>query len=211
MRNTKDNSNNEGFVLPILILVILILTASFTYSYYQNKGNNKSYDDLMKTTGKLIEINENQFNNWTTYTDVSKAYSFKCPSNWTYDNKQVDYNSKVKINKCILENEVSKYEFIDGIIVKIGFIPDEVAASEEMYAKNIGEVIQNQDNYQTYTMNGFDVWMSLANDSHTLKMVARKTVNGGFYEIAADAAGNMVSDEQYKSDLDMMMNSFKIN
>ena len=200
MKHTK----NKGFILPtILFVVILLLASYFAYNYYSNRSD----DNLEIVDEKNVE---KIYEGWNTYTNNDGKFSFSCPSDWTYDT-QMDYDAMIKTSSCTKAYQVSKYEFSDGIIVSVGFVPFDVEAQNKTYADNKIGVIMNQPDYQNYTNNGFENYVSMSGNNRAVKfdLNARKTTSNGYYEITAQGYGETQTDQYYKDLADKIVASFK--
>ena len=190
--------NSTKIFIAIIVTFVLFVFLYYKYTIYKPLQNKQAGVDMTTSS-------------WKQYKNLEGKYSFKCPSDWEFDDMQVDYNAMIKIYKCTKAYEVTKYEFIDGIVLSVGFVPLDVEEKNKTYADNKVEVIKNQPDYQSYTINGFKTWvlMSGYNRSTKFSFTARKRTPEGYFEITASADGDTHTDQYYKDLVDSVIGSFQ--
>lgn len=185
------------FILVILIILILGVTAYFGYKYF--KPTNQLSAPLATVSpvpSSVFAVNPLNF-------------SFDCPGGWTLS-KNLDYGGKVETSECSL-TYAGLYSFDDGGRLTMGFVPDSIPTSEKVYSDSQISTLKTFSNVSLYSNNGFEGWISMKNDSHTLRMVARLYIDGGYYEATALGVGDTKTDLEYKAIFDKMISSFSLN
>ncbi len=147
---------------------------------------------------------------WQTYT--SPTFSYKYPKGWTCRESK-DYNNGQIIKGLCGITYKNTGAFDDGINISFGFVPQHIATTDRWSGKLWSEIkmdgVQNQQNARTYSNNNFIGWISMKNQVHTLRLVARYLVDNGYYEVEAYAMGDTKTDEEYKKIIDKIITSFE--
>lgn len=154
-----------------------------------------------------IEIGENIYNN-------SRNFSFICPGDWSLgDNK--DYGGQITSGEC---NKIysGEYALDDGVRITFSFVPKDLADNysysdvQGNYSEMIFNDIRDESNAQLYVNSGFSGWISMKNQKHTMRLVARYQAGDGYYEVRADASGNTKTDQEFKTIIDNIIKTFYI-
>lgn len=139
-------------------------------------------------------------------------FTYQCPTDWSQGVNK-NYNGQVDLSECskIYSGEIS---FDDGISIRFGYVTDEIAENYvwagEKWADTIFNGVKDEPNAQEYENNNFSGWLSMNNQRHTLKMIARYKVSGGYYEVTADAMGDTKADSEFKQFVDDIVSTFEI-
>jgi hypothetical protein len=188
----------KGFAPLVIILILAILGVGGYFGYkYLYSGNKLSIPSATSSPTPSAVASQNPEN-----------FSYNCPSGWTLG-ENLDYGGKVKLKECSLIF-ASKFAFDDGGMFTLGFVPDSITQDERSYSDSQIKTLKTFANTTTYSNNGFEGFISMKNESHTLLIIARKNVTGGYYEATALGMGETKTDQEYKAIFDQMFSSFKI-
>lgn len=172
--------------------------------------NQKDENSNQVTTPVTTPTPTDQKSNWQVYSNVQ--FTYKCPSDWSL-NKNLNYNGQVELSECskIYSGKIS---FDDGVSASFGFVPQSVADNYEWAGQKWSDTlindVKNEPNAQQYSNNNFVGWISTKNQKHTLKLIARYQINGGYYELSADAMGDTKTDHEFKKMIDDIVSTFSI-
>lgn len=188
-----------------LIVILLIVVASIGIYLWQRSTQDNS--QTLITTSPSPEISASI--SGQVYAD--KNFSYVCPEDWTLG-KNKNYNGEVDLSECsmIYSGQMS---FDDGVDITFGYVPQNIADSidttGQKYSDTILNQVKNQDNVEAYTNGNFVGYISNKNEQHTLALVARYEVEGGYYEVVASAMGDTKTDTQYKKMVDDIISTFQ--
>jgi len=199
LKNTKQNLEQK-----ISMLQNQINQLQQQVDFTQNQKNN---DNSQIITPPLVGPKSN----WQVYSNTKFLY--KCPQEWSIHSNK-NYNGQVELSECskIYSGKIS---FDDGVGVSFGFVPQNVADNYEWAGQKWSDIlindIKNEPNAQYYSNNNFIGWISMKNQKHTLRLIARHQVDGGYYEVSAEAAGDTKTDKEFKEIIDKIISTFEIN
>ncbi|MDD3284424.1 MAG: hypothetical protein PHZ07_02415 [Patescibacteria group bacterium] len=154
-----------------------------------------------------IEMGENIYKN-------SDKFSFVCPGGWTLSENK-DYGGNVLVGQCGKVYS-RQYALDDGININFGFVPQNLANTysysevQGKYSEMIFNEIKNESNAQLYENGSFSGWISMKNQKHTMRIIARYQVEDGYYEVRANASGNTKTDQEFKKMIDDIIETFYI-
>lgn len=167
------------------------------------------YDPLVAGSARLEDRND--ISNWQTYTSEKYGFEFKCPIDWQ-TNQNKNYGGSVDLTDCS-KIYSGVYAFDDGISVSFGFVPENIADNYGWGGKNwanqLFESVRDEKNSQPYFNNGFEGWISMETQIHTLKLIARHEAENGYYEVSADAMGDTKTDEEFKEIVNNIVSTFR--
>jgi len=163
------------------------------------------------TTPVAKPVSNDQKPNWQVHSNA--RFDYKCPNDWSL-NENLNHNGQVELSACSKMYSSSKISFDDGVIVSFGFVPQTVADNYEWsgqkWSDTLIDEVKNESNAQQYSNNNFVGWISMKNSKHTLKIIARYQVDGGYYELSADATGDTKTDQEFKKNIDDIVSTFSI-
>lgn len=161
-------------------------------------------------TQKQDTTTPKQTSDYQTFSN--DRFTYQCPAGWYLgDNK--NYNAQIDLSECskIYSGE---YAFDDGISLTFGFVPQGVADNykwnNEKWSGTLLNEVKNEENVEPYSNNNFTGWISGKNERHTLKLIARYPVEGGYYEMIANVAGDTKTEAEFKQMIDEIISSFKV-
>lgn len=165
--------------------------------------------DIVKTFKLQELISSDTMLNWQTYSD--SKFSYKCPLDWTLGENK-NYNGQVDLSEC---SKIYSGQLVldDGVRITFGYVPQVVADNYfwagQKWSETLINEVKNETNAQPYSNNNFIGWISMKNQKHTLSLIARYQVNGGYYEASAIAMGDSQTDQQYKQIIDEIISTFE--
>ena len=183
--------------------------------------HNVRWDNLMNlftrlalgiTDADLAKVGVIDTTDWQTYRNSEYGYEYKCPAGWEL-HQNVDYGGDVDLSVCS-KIYSGKHAFDDGVSVSFGFVPLSVAenyySAGKKWSETLMDNVKSQPNATKYLNNSFDGWISLKHSGHTLILLARRQVNGGYYEVSVSAVGDTKTDKEYKVIVDQIISTFKL-
>jgi len=230
MLNPQPKSNTLLTIVISVLGTAIVVGAGMYFVMARNNssGNQQALEKQIEYLNKKIEILESQkqanskdvenkeqenqdiFADWQIYSNTK--FTYKCPTEWSL-NKNVNYNGQVELSECS-KIYSGKFSFDDGVSVSFGFVPQNVADTYEWAGEKWSDTllngVKNESNAQNYANNNFVGWISMKNQKHTLKLIARHQVGGGYYELSADAVGDTKTDTEFKKMIDDIISTFEI-
>jgi len=204
----QPSRDSHWITTASMALFVLMSLGVIVFLYYQNqqlKSMLASYQTPV--TSPTPTATADPTANWKTYTNTGQNFSYRCPTEWNLG-KNLNYDGKVETSECSIIYS-GKFSFDDGGTVTLGFVPNPIAKTQSSYANTEVNSVKTQSNVQTYSNNGFEGWISMKNEAHTLQMIARKNVAGGYYEVTALAVGETKTEQEYKTFFDQILSTFK--
>lgn len=204
--NNKQELEQQIFVLQNEVNQLKNIQLTQDQSIIKQDQQDKSIESA--TVSNTVATPANQKSNWRTYNN--NQFSYKCPTDWSL-NQNLNYNGQVGLSECskIYSGKIS---FDDGVSVTFGFVPQSVADKYEVAGQKWSDTllydVKNEPNAQEYSNNNFIGWVSMKNQKHTLKLIARHKVDGGYYELLASAMGGTKTDQEFKNMIDDIISTF---
>ena len=196
--------NKQRFTNVFLVILIILLVGIVGYFIFIKITAPASQQSSAPQT------NQNEVANWQTMGDKDATFSFKCPADWKkFDN--LNYNGLVNLVEC--SKIYSEIAFDDGVSVSFGFVSDEASNykwANEKYSETLINNVKNETNAKSYSNKLFEGWVSMKNEKHTLILIARMPVAGGYYEVSGEAEGDRLTDVEYKGLVDRIIASFNL-
>lgn len=218
MNDTKmqPGQDSQGIWITIFIILVIIIAILAIYFYKQSTPQESAVIPTYTatvTTSATSSATSTSTSTTAGQTFSNTKFTYICPSDWTLGTNK-NYNGQVELSECakIYSGTMS---FDDGIDINIGYVPQTVAdsidnATGQKYADTILNQVKNETNAQTYTNNNFSGFVSMQTNAHTLALVARYPVSGGYYEVTATAMGNTKTSQQYEQMVNDIVSTFKI-
>lgn len=193
----------KSYTILIIILLIVIIGIGIYFWQKSNQGNTQPLISVSPSS-TLSVSGAGQI-----YTDEN--FTYVCPDDWTLGENK-NYNGEVNLSECSMIYS-GQYSFDDGVDLTFGYVPQTVAdsidATGQKYSDTILNQVKNEDNAKSYSNGDFTGWISMANSAHTLALVARYPVDGGYYEVTATAMGDTKTDQEYKTMIDDIISTFE--
>jgi hypothetical protein len=209
MNEKNLSSKNKSLKKPsyLWIVVLLIVLISVAGIYLWQLSSNKQSSSLPTITTSTSSNQEDD----QVYED--QYFSYSCPAGW-YMGESMSYNGEVYLSECS-KIYSGNFAFDDGVMVTIGYVSQEIAdkidkVTEKKYSDMILDQVKDEDNLEVYMNNNFSGWISPKNQKHTLSLIARQSVDGGYYEFFSTAMGDTKTYEQYREIIDQIIQSFKL-
>ena len=224
MHTNSEDPKSSGIWLVILVIFLIIVAIVGVYYYQQlNKTTNpKTTTGPIYTTASTQAVTSASQSPTSSSTSSSTSttgqiftndkFSYTCPVDWTLGTNK-NYNGQVDLSECS-KIYSGKMSFDDGIDMTFGYVPQTVAdsidgATGQKYADTILNQVKNETNAQSYTNNNFTGYLSGQTNTHTLALIARYPVAGGYYEVSATAMGNTQTSQQYEQMVNDVISTFK--
>ncbi len=203
---SQQNESTEGPKASIVTLVVVVVLAIIGIGIFLwQKSVPTTNDQALEVFSSPTPTIGGQLYSGTNF-------SYVCPTDWTLGENK-NYNGEVNLSECSMIYS-GQYSFDDGVDLTFGYVPQTVAdnidATGQKYSDTILSQVKNEDNAKPYTNGDFTGWISMANNAHTLALVARYPVDGGYYEVTATAMGDTKTDQEYKEMIDDIISTFQI-
>ncbi|MDO8669296.1 MAG: hypothetical protein Q7K65_03300 [Candidatus Buchananbacteria bacterium] len=206
-------------VIAIVVVITALIVGSSVFMWQQlnlNSVENKLQQQITVLQNQVEDLDAENLNqnlegdnrtiapadptvNWQSYSN--SYFSYKCPPDQPISQGK-NYNGQVDVSVCS--------------VVGFSFVPKSVSDSYKVEGEKWSDIllneVRNESNAQVYSNNGFIGWVSMKNQKHTMTLIARYQVEGGYYEVLVDVIGDVDTrtDYEIKQMADGIIATFKI-